>query len=196
MRHLLIGVSAAATCLLAACGSLHAQTPHSRTSSPGAPSVSPSPIRATGLAPAPPGLTDRLVLRQTQVTAGTPIKGALVVTYRGRAPINLNHGCRPSYAVVVANHQFPPEAAFAADCATSPFIIKPGENRLAVTVMTRYPGCSESASQATSRFPACLHGRQKLPPLPAGRYDAVLVGDGRLPLPAPAPVPVSLAPAS
>jgi hypothetical protein len=118
------------------------------------------------------------------------------VTYRGRVPINLNHHCRPPYAVVVTNHQFPPEIAFSADCPASPFIIKPGENRLAVTVLTRYPGCSEVASQATSRFPVCLHGRQVLPPLPSGRYDAVLVGDGQLPLPAPPPVPVTLAPAS
>jgi hypothetical protein len=72
-------------------------------------------------------VTDSLVLQRTQVTAGTPIKATLIVTYRGRAPVNLTHGCRPP-----------------------------------------------------------------MPPLPAGQYEAVLVGDG-LPLPAPAPVPVILA---
>jgi hypothetical protein len=151
-------------------------------------------MTAIGLVPAPRGLTDRLVLQQTHVTAGTPIKGVLVVTYRGRAPINLTYRCRPGYAVAVTNHRFPPEVAFSLDCRDAPFIIKPGANRLAVTVLTTYIQCSEVASQATSRSPACLNG-QVMPPLPPGRYEAVVVGDG-LPLPAPAPVPVSLTPAS
>jgi hypothetical protein len=150
------------------------------------------PAPATGLIPAPGGVTDSLVLQRTQVTAGTPIKATLIVTYRGRAPINLTHGCRPQYAVVVTNHRFPPAVAFPTDCALLPFIIKPGENRLGVTVETSYLSCSEVASQATRRSPACLPGRQPMPPLPAGHYEAVLVGDG-LPLPAPAPVPVILA---
>jgi hypothetical protein len=145
------------------------------------------------LIPAPRGLTDRLVLRQTHVTAGVPIKGTLLVTYRGRAPVNLTHGCRPQYAVVVTNHRFPPLVAFRAACWTQPFIIKPGENRLAITVDTTYLSCSQVASQATRLSPACLNGRQKMPPLPPGHYRAVLVGDGHLPLPAPTPVPVTLA---
>jgi hypothetical protein len=194
LRYLLVAFVAAAG-LLVACGSPHAQTPSSGTSSSGTPTVSPAPTMATGLVPAPSGLTDRLVLQQTNVTAGTAIKGWLVVTYRGQAPIDFNRGCRPQYAVVVANHRFPPDVAFPADCSTAPFVIKPGENRLAVTVITTYRMCAQVASQATSSMPACLHGRQIMPPLPPGRYEAVLVGDG-LPLPAPAPIPVSLTAAS
>ena len=191
LRCLLVAASVAAG-LLVGCGSPHAQTPSPGTSSSEAPTVSPAPTMATGLVPAPPGLTDRLVLPQTQVTAGTPIKGWLVVTYRGRAPINLNRGCRPQYAVVITNHRFPPDVAFPADCSAAPFVIKPGENRLAVTVITTYRMCAQVASQATSSMPACLHGHQIMPPLPPGRYEAVLVGDG-LPLPAPAPIPIRLA---
>jgi hypothetical protein len=195
-RYLLtLSASVAAAGLLVACGSPHAHTSSSGTSSSGVPTVSPAPTMATGLVRAPSGLTDRLVLQQTHVTAGTPIKGWLVVTYRGRAPINLNRGCRPQYAVVVTNHRFPPDVAFPADCSAAPFVIKPGENRLAVTVITTYRMCAQLASQATSSMPACLHGRQIMPPLPPGRYEAVLVGDG-LPLPAPAPIPVSLTAAS
>jgi hypothetical protein len=194
LRYLLVVVSAAAAGLLVACGSTHAQTTSPGTSFSGAPTVRPAPT--TGLIPAPRGLTDRLVLRQTRVKAGTPIKGTLVVMYRGRGPINLTHRCRPKYAVVVTNQRFPPAAAFAADCSAAPFIIKPGENRLAVTVDTTYFQCSEVASQATRRSPACLHGHQIMPPLPPGRYETVLVGDGLLPLPAPAPVPVILTRAS
>ena len=195
LRCLLVAASVAAAGLLAACGPPHAQTPSPGTSSSAAPTVSQAPTMATGLVPEPGGLTDRLVLSQTQVTAGTPIKGWLVVTYRGRAPINLNRGCRPQYAVVITNHRFPPDVAFPADCSAAPFVIKPGENPLAVTVITTYRMCAQVASQATSSMPACLHGHQIMPPLPPGRYEAVLVGDG-LPLPAPAPIPIRLAAAS
>ena len=202
----LLAVASAAAGLLAACSSPQAPAPSPGTSSPGAPAVSPgapasspgapavrpAPAPTIGLVPAPGGLTDSLVLQRTQVTAGTPIKATLIVTYRGRAPVNLNHGCRPRFAVVVTNRRYPPAVAFATDCALLPFIIKPGENRLAVTVDTTYSSCSEVPGQATRRSPACLPGRQTMPPLPAGRYEAVLVGDG-LPLPAPAPVPVILA---
>jgi hypothetical protein len=199
-RYLLVAASVVAAGLLAACGSPHAQTSSSGTSSSGTsssgvPTVSPAPTTATGLVRAPSGLTDRLVLQQTHVTAGTPIKGSLVVMYRGRAPINLTRGCRPRYAVVVTNHRFPLDVAFSADCSTAPFVIKPGETRLAVTVITTYDRCAQVASEVTSSMPACLRGRQIMPPLPPGRYEAVLVGDG-LPLPAPAPIPVSLTAAS
>jgi hypothetical protein len=198
LRYLLVAVSVAAAGLLGACGSPHVRTPSSQTSPSGVPAVSPAQTTATGLVPAPRGLTDRLVLQQTRVTAGIPIKGWLVVTYRGQAPINLTRRCRPQYAVVVTNHRFPPDVrvAFPADCSTAPFVIEPGENRLAVTVITTYDRCAQVASQVTSTMPACLHGRQIMPPLPPGRYQAVLVGDGSLPLPAPAPIPVSLAAAS
>jgi len=194
LRGLLAAAAMTAAGLLTACGSPHAPASSPGSSSAGAPGVSPAPAASIGLIPAPRGLTDRLVLQRTRVTAGTPIKGTLIVTYRGRAPINLNHHCRPYYAVVVTNHRFPPAAGFPADCSAAPFIIKPGENRLAVTVQTTYLTCSQVASQATSSSPACLHGRQTMPSLPPGRYQAVLIGDGTLPLPAPAPVPAILVP--
>ena len=87
LRYLLVAASAAAAGFLAACSSPHAPTPPG-TSSSGAPTVSPAPTTATGPVPAP-RLTDRLVLQPTRVTAGTPIKGWLVVTYRSRAPTAL-----------------------------------------------------------------------------------------------------------
>jgi hypothetical protein len=192
-RNLLAAVCAllaavcAAAASLAGCGSPHAAAPSAGARSP---SVGP----ATGLIPAPHGLTDWLVLRQARVAAGTPIKGTLIVAYRGRAPINLNRRCRPKYAVVLTNQRFPPAAAFTSDCSMAPFIIRPGVNRLAVTVITTYDACSKVASQATSSSPACRPGPQPMPPLPHGRYEAVLMGGGGLPLPAPAPIPVILDP--
>ncbi len=188
-RCLLAAACVAAAGLLAACDSPHVQPSSPGTSVSGAPTANPAPT--SGLVRSPHGLTDRLVLTQTHVTAGTSIKGWLVVTYRGQAPINLNRGCQPRFAVVLTNHRFPADVAFPQDCSAAPFMIDPGENRLAVTVDTTYRECAQVAAQATRDEPVCRHGRQIMPPLPAGRYEAVLVGDG-LPLPAPDPIPVSL----
>jgi hypothetical protein len=155
------------------------------------------PTPANGLVPAHRGLTDRLVLQRTRVTAGTEIKGTLVVISSSQAPVNLTHGCRPDYVVVLTSRRFPPDVAFSSDCSGAPFIIRPGENRIAITVLTTFLSCVQIARLATPQRPACLPHHRGTPPLPAGRYEAVLVGEG-LPLPAPAPVLVSLsaAPAS
>jgi len=192
LRYLVVVASVTtAAGFLVACSSPQARTSPSATSTSSAQPVSPAPT--VGLLPAPPGITDRLLLRRTQVTAGTPIHGVLVVTYRGHVAINLNRGCRPQFAVAITNHRIPLNVAFPTVCSARPFIIKPGVNRLRFTVITTYNQCTQDANQATSTTPACMHGLQLMPPLPAGRYEAVLVGDA-LPLPAPAPVPVVLAP--
>ena len=191
--------AAGAAVLLAACSpggpaGQHRAAGAGRSGSPPAP-ASPAPSSgpgeaATGLRPAPAGITDRLVVRHTRLRAGTPLRVTLVVTYTGRRPVNLNRGCRPQWAAVLTNHRFPPDVAFSTVCSVRPFLIRPGRSRLRTTVITSYPGCSAAKSQATRQLPHC--GPDHRPPaLPAGRYRLVLVGDG-LPLPAPAPVPVTL----
>jgi hypothetical protein len=197
----LAGVGAlAAIAGLAACGS--ARSPSPGAPPPGAPPRGSPPAGAPagggpdtmpptlGLLPASPQLTDRLVLAHTSVTAGTALKGTLLVTNHGPA-INLTHGCRPAYAVVLTSRRFKPRPAFSSDCSVRPFVIKPGLNRFAVTVLTSYQGCTMDQKQATRSVPACLSGH-RLPPLPEGRYHAVLVGSGNLRLPPPAPVAVTL----
>ncbi len=179
LRRLITGASAAAvTGLLAACSSPHA-------------ALSPSRAPAIRQVPASAALTYRLVVQRTHVVAGTQIAGTLVVVYHGRKPVNLNRGCRPQYAVALANRKYRPDVAFPADCPAAPFIIKPGVNRLAVTVQTTYLACTQTAGQATRDLPACPRGHHLMPPLPPGRYHAVLVSTG-LPAAHPRPVPVTL----
>ncbi len=189
MRHPRYGTvtaCAAAVAVLAACSPPRAAT--ARPAPPSSRTAGAAPGR--GLHAARPVLSDRLVLTTTSVLAGTPIKGTLLVIYTGRKPINIDRPCGSHDTVVLTNRRFPDasEVPFLLDCSTSPVIIKPGENRLAVTVPTTYWQCSEVASQATSSSPACPPGH-RMPPLPAGQYQAVLVGDS-LAIPAPAPVRV------
>ena len=154
--------------------------------------VSTIPNQSLGLLPASSQLSTRIVLSRIHVVAGSPRKGFVVVTNRGK-PLKLwNHSgpleCRPGYAVVLTNKRFPPQAQFFFDCELRPLVIPSGVTRLPVTVPTTYDGCGKSA--ATKSQPKCLPGF-RVPPLPAGTYRAVLVGLG-LRLPAPKAVSVTL----
>jgi hypothetical protein len=192
MRHprylALAGSAAAVAGLLAGCGQMHNGAGGSAGGRHGTGSASPAPT--VGLAPAPAGLTDRIALASTRVRAGTPIRGTLIVTNHGRKTVNLTRACRPYLGVTLAGHGLPVVPPFPADCSGAPFLIKPGVTRLAVTVRTTYSGCTTSKHTAV-HTPACLPGN-RMPPLPAGRYQAVLIGSGDLPLPPATPVGVLL----
>ena len=167
--------------VLTACG--EAQSTGSSTTTTTAP---PLP-GGYGLTTPDSSLTDRIVLKSSRTTAGQSIDGTLLVFNHGAAAINLNKGCRPSVVVALTNSKYVPQVAFAADCSSQPLVIIPGANRLPVEVVTTYLECQQVGSVSTE--PACV--ASGAPPLPAGSYDAVLVGNG-LALPEPQPVPVTL----
>jgi hypothetical protein len=150
------------------------------------------PNQSLGLLPASPKLSTRIVLSRTHVVAGSPIKGFVVVTNRGKLLKLWDRSgpfkCTPGYAVTLTNGRFPPVANFYLDCVTRPLVIPSGVTRLPVTVITTYRGCGMYA--ATKSEPKCLPGL-RMPPLPAGQYRAVLVGEA-LRLPAPKAVSVTL----
>jgi hypothetical protein len=176
-----------AGCTTAAQDSATSPAPKARTSQPAQSSV-------TGLLPASPSLSDRLVLRSSQVTAGAQIPATIIVTNRGKAPVRLadSNGCRPSYAAAIIKAG-QPNISFGASCSLDPLVLAPGVTRLQTTLSTRYQGCTPIKAQATPSAPQCLGGKQHpvIPPLPAGRYRVVLVGEN-LALPAPAAVTVQL----
>lgn len=184
-----VAVAAAAAVgggLLAACGpapATSARAPSAGRSPSSRPSVVVPP--ANGLVPAHRGLTDRLVLQRTRVTAGGEIKGTLVVINTSHVPVSLTHGCRPDYVVVLTSRRFPPDVTFTSACSGASFIIRPGENRQAVTVPTTFPNCVRTARLATPQHPACLPGRHGgAPPLRrAGMKLSWSVPGCRCPLP-------------
>jgi hypothetical protein len=141
-----------------------------------------------GLSPSDPNLTDQIVLKSVRSVLGHPIDGALVVVNHGTTPINLTKDCKPDFVIALTNGTYKPIVAFALICSTQPFIIQPGTNRLPFQVVTTYLGCGNGAGP--SAVPACIHNMP--PPLPTGTYDAVLIGDGSLPLPEPRPVAITL----
>jgi hypothetical protein len=143
-----------------------------------------------GLLRASPKLRDRIELTSTRVVAGPRLRGELIVTNRGQRPINLTRRCKPSFAVALTNGSVPPGVAFAEICSNEPFVIAPGTTRFRLTVATTYSSCLQPGGTSTKSMPSCLAGGI-FPPLPPGRYRAVLVGD-QIALPAPRPVVVTL----
>ena len=146
-----------------------------------------------GLLAASNKLSDRIILRSTHAVAGMPISGFLVVANRGSKTINLTHGCRPSFAVgLTKNPHSVPAVNFALPCSAASFLISPGMHRLAITVETTYSSCAAPGGSSAVTMARCLPGGRE-PPLPAGTYEAMLVGSG-IALPAPHPVAVRLVP--
>jgi hypothetical protein len=140
-------------------------------------------------------LSTRISLSTTSIASGERLAGVLTVTNRTDEPITLTlgGGCRPKWAVVLANEQIRTEPVFTLECATQPMVIAPGRSDLPFTVTSTFGACTPDASRATSQVPLCRPDGA-MPPLPPGEYDAVLVSQSP-DLPAPPPIVVRIRPA-
>jgi hypothetical protein len=150
-------------------------------------------VSCGGLLPSLRGISDRIVLDTNVARAGTPIHGDLVVTNVRGSTVELRdpHGCRPGYAVGLTGATLPAgnAPAFAAVCSAEPLVLPQGTTRFPIDVITTWSGCTNGPPPTSARYriPRCTaHGEP--PPLPAGRYVAVLYGSALALPPATAPV--------
>jgi len=135
-------------------------------------------------------MTVQISLSTTQVVAGTPINGNLVITNPGPA-VNLTKlepsGCMPGFAVFLTNGTISNAPAFAADCTNGPFVIHEGTTKFPFMVLTTYAGCTSDSAETTPDLPLCPP-----PGLPPGTYRATIEWSSSVPLPPPQPVEVTL----
>lgn len=145
----------------------------------------------SGLIPANPALHDHIELSTGRVQAGGPLTATLVIVNDSSKAINLSSPCRPLMAVILTSRSMPPGAIGTPQpnhCLKEPLLVHPGTtHRILRMVLTTYFDCTAQGGQQVMQ---CLPDG-KIPPLPSGRYYAVLTGDG-LALPPPVPVPVVL----
>jgi len=142
-----------------------------------------------GLIAAPAGLTDSIHLDKSRVVAGSTVKGTLIVTNASGHSINLLYrGCRPSYGIALTNGTIIARPAVAASCRSAPLVLNRGETKLSMYMITTYGSCTSGPPSA--KVPQCA-ANGNIPPLPSGRYLAVLDGLD-LALPPAQPVPVTL----
>ncbi|MBV8196029.1 MAG: hypothetical protein JOY80_10955 [Candidatus Dormibacteraeota bacterium] len=143
---------------------------------------------APGSAPAPERLEQSIQLSSAQVRAGEAISAALVITNPGTAVDLGGHGCRPRFVIVLTDGRHPLHLAWLQSCASGSLVIPHGTTRLPAFVSTSQPAC-EPGGPAYG-LPGCIGSSS--PPLPVGRYEAVLVWERDVPLPPAQPVPVNL----
>jgi hypothetical protein len=143
-------------------------------------------------------LSTRIVLEATQIVAGQPIKGTLVLANPGEAvdltavshPFGHLHSpyhCKPAFEVYLTNGVVENEEGFTDECVAKPFVIAHGTTKLPFTLPTTYSRCTQTGPGAPST-PPC--GPTGLPPLPLGNYRATVAWSEVVPVPAPSPVTV------
>jgi hypothetical protein len=128
-------------------------------------------------------LSARIVLPSRTMTAGSAIKGRLVVTNNtGRAIHAL--GCGTLFQVALTSNTYHPDVAW--PLCLQHLTIPAGVTSYRITVNATYLSCGQSQSASTT--PACPPGGG-MPPLPAGKYRAKLF-QSRHVVQAPPGVPV------
>lgn len=112
-------------------------------------------------------MTDQLLLNQTDVVAGTPIHGNLVMINLSGRTVELTSMCHLDFVVILENGKIRQQVAFpAVACVRSPpWTMGPGLKRFPLTVETTYSGCADDPEDATAESPACRNGVRP-PPLP------------------------------
>ena len=165
----------------------------STTSSPGtSTTTAPTPETTTTAVPVEPAdLLARIDLTSTTVVAGGTFAGELLVDNRTDGPVHLLDGeCQPKWTVaLVGADGVSHEVAFPAICHPEPLTFPPGLTRLPFAVAATYHQCTPSPPPGSGALP-CLPPPGGMPPLPAGRYEARLVGTSPSLTAAPVPVEV------
>ena len=120
-------------------------------------------------------LTARIVLPSRTMTAGSTLKGRVVVRNNtGRAIDTI--GCGTLFIIALTSSSYHPDVPWLT--CLQRFTIPVGVSSFRITVAATYLACGDLQS------PACLPGGG-MPPLPAGTYRARLFQRGHLIEPAP-----------
>jgi hypothetical protein len=125
------------------------------------------------------------------ISAGVSTSAFVVIDNPTNGPIAVTQGCggKPQVAAVLSNSKVPQFAAFATlKCADVE--LTPGLHRYPVQIAGTYQGCIEPGGSGVG-LPQCLgEPVDGLPPLPVGRYHAVIDTDSSLPSSTPVPMTV------
>lgn len=118
-----------------------------------------------------PPVTVRVILSHTKVTAGTSIKGTVLLTNGSSRRILVDTCAGDGWLEVgLKSPTYSPTFPRATVACAPSLYLKPGVNRYPATVLTTYESClQQPEGRSLVSIPPCLDGKG-LPPLPAGRY--------------------------
>jgi hypothetical protein len=127
----------------------------------------------------------QVMLPSWTMTAGSQMSGHVLVDNRTGRAIH-EYGCHSLFEVALASGTYHPDVT-TATCSQI-FTIPDGKSSYPVKVLATYLACNVGGA------PACLSGKQRLPPLPAGDYHATFFFQVRQFAPAPPAIPVRVTP--
>jgi hypothetical protein len=130
-------------------------------------------------------VTTRIEVPET-IVSGSQVEGTIVIDNNTGADITIP-ACGPMWYIALTNTSHGPDMGFAEPCLP-PLVIGVGQSRLPSAIATSFSGCVE-APNIGDNLQECVNGGA--PPLPAGEYTAILVGNHKDPLPG-IPTPASV----
>lgn len=146
------------------------------------PHVSPFKHLVTPTKPSTPTTTTapveiQLVLDRTQVTAGTLIRGEVLLTNTTGRTITVGTCAADGWlSVGLTNHEVSYEPLSPLIACAPTVRLSPGLNRFPITISSDFQGCTRNSSQATPLLPVCTSNGDA--PLPAGQYLTRIVTMG------------------
>lgn len=121
-----------------------------------------------------------LILGAIDVRAGDLIRATLVLTNTTQRSEILP--CGLWYRVGLTSPNVPFHPIFPAQGCLGDSVLRPGSSRLQTTILTTYEVCAGAGSTG-STTPKCIPGRtgapSRMPPLPMGKYQTVVVTRGQ-----------------
>jgi hypothetical protein len=132
-----------------------------------------------------------VLLAGRTLSAGASTSGYVVIDNTAKTPIAVKQGCggKPDVAVVLSSAKVPQAALFS--LVKCPDVeLTPGVHRYPVDISASYQGCIGPGGSGGG-LPPCLRAPDSSPPpLPLGRYQAVMATDSSIPTAKPLPVTV------
>jgi hypothetical protein len=185
MRHLITTIAAAAALMTAGCATAAAPGSTADKAGTGGPAA-PRPASPPGSSVTHGALTVRLVLPSRVYVAGTTVTARIVIDNAG-PPVHFTD-CNDGFQVVLGNRHVHPDPVW--PLCLRQDAIPFGESVRKVQVMATYTSCAPAPPYVTGLV-RCLPG-PKIPPLPAGTYQAQVIPVDSVLLPAPSPVTVQV----
>jgi hypothetical protein len=136
-----------------------------------------SPSSATSKTP----VSVQVKLNTTTIRAGHSIHGIVILTNSSSKSILVEgFNCNQWLFVGIASKQVAYDPAVATSACPNSVTLKPGMNRVPITVSTKYDVCGGGAQKGTIQVPHCagVGKRMGMPALPRGVYHVVVLTNG------------------
>ena len=124
----------------------------------------------------------RVQLNVTTIRAGHSIHGTAIITNSSSESILVQGwSCSQWLYVGLANKVIAYDPAIPASACYDSVTLKPGQNRVPITVSTRYDVCEDGPQKGTPELPHCpkVSTGVGMPALPKGTYHVVVLTIGQ-----------------